>query len=76
MKHHPDRTQRSTQKGPWGTSRKSERRFGYPSPRRDRIADLEARVEAVEAAMAQHHEQHEYALSQVPFRDEDGRLLA
>lgn len=39
-------------RGPWGTTRLDERRWGYPPPRRDRIAELEERVEWLERALA------------------------
>lgn len=35
-------------RGPWGTTRRDERLYGYPPPRNDRYADLEERVELLE----------------------------
>jgi hypothetical protein len=41
--------------GPWGTTRAEERRYGYPPPRRlgsrERIAQLERRVQLLEALL-------------------------
>jgi len=34
--------------GPWGTDRATERRYGYPPPRRDPFADLQERVNELE----------------------------
>lgn len=42
-----------TRPGPWGTSRATERRWGYPGPRRLTAADaLQQRVAALEARLA------------------------
>ncbi len=38
--------------GPWGTDRSTERKYGYPSPRRDPFADLQERVNNLEAELA------------------------
>jgi hypothetical protein len=35
-------------RGPWGTSRYTERRFGYPRPHRDHVAELEERLDLLE----------------------------
>ena len=35
-------------RGPWGTTREIERRFGYPPPRRDRVSALEERIGQLE----------------------------
>lgn len=47
--------QPSTRLGPWGTTRAEERRYGYPPPRRlgsrERIAELERRVQLLEALL-------------------------
>jgi hypothetical protein len=45
----PPRT--AIRRGSWGTSRQSERLFGYPAPRRGPTDDLERRIEALEDAM-------------------------
>ncbi len=34
--------------GPWGTDRATERKYGYPPPRRDPFADLQERVNELE----------------------------
>ncbi len=34
--------------GPWGTDCATERKYGYPSPRRDPFADLQERVNDLE----------------------------
>jgi hypothetical protein len=39
-------------RGPWGTSRGDEKRFGYPSPVRDRLADIEERIARLERLLA------------------------
>jgi len=38
--------------GPWGTSYRTERLYGYPPPRRDPVRDLEARVAELERRIA------------------------
>lgn len=43
-----DNRSRPRRPGPWGTDRAAERAYGYPPPRRDTIAELEARMEALE----------------------------
>lgn len=39
---------RRRERGPWGTTYSEEKRFGYPPPRRDRVRELEDRLEQLE----------------------------
>lgn len=43
--------QPSSRQGSWGTSRRTEKAFGYPGPLRNSREDWEARIEALEAAV-------------------------
>ena len=46
------RVERSTRRGPWGTTRQTEKRYGYPAPIRGPIDQLEDRVERLEVQLA------------------------
>ncbi len=43
----------SRRPGPWGTDRATERKYGYPQPRRDPFADLQKRVDELEFELSQ-----------------------